>query len=210
MLTIHSRLKLKVKCPLLNRVLKMPLPLDTDRLIVRPFHEDDLEALGAWMLDPEVTRYLLLSFRSLDELRPRIEMYNRRHDELGYSFWAMERKEDKLVIGGCGLLPIGWVGPDVEIAWHMRKDCWGMGYTPEAARAILDYGINELKLPRIWALLMPENDASRRVAQKVGMEYVGLGSYKGHPHEFYIVPKGTGSTPPNGPDLTPPDLPCLV
>ncbi|MFH0882173.1 MAG: GNAT family N-acetyltransferase [bacterium] len=188
----------------------MPLQLDTERLIVRAFREDDLEALGAWMLDPDVTRHLLLSFHSLEELRPRIEMYNRHHRNLGYSFWAMERKADNLVIGGCGLLPIGWIGPDVEIAWHMRKDCWGQGYAPEAAGAVLDYGVNVLKLPRIWALLSPENTASRRVTQKVGMEYVGLGSYQGHPHEFYIVPKGTGRKPPNGPDLTPPVSPGLA
>ncbi len=182
----------------------MPLPLDTGRLIVRPFREDDLEALGAWMLDPEVTRHLLLSFRSLDELRPRIELYERHHREHGYSFWAVERKNDRLVIGGCGLLPIGWVGPDVEIAWHIRRDCWGQGYATEAAEAVLDYGLGELKFSRVWALLLPENAASRRVAQKIGMEYVGLGVKSGHQHEFYILPKGSGDTPPQGPELTPP------
>lgn len=179
----------------------MSLPLETERLIVRPFREQDLEALGGWMLDPEVTRTLHLHFDSLEDLRPRIEMYTRFHEKLGYSFWAVERKEDGRVVGGCGLFPIDWVGPDVEIAWHMRRDCWGQGYAPEAARAVLDYGLNELKIERIWAMLLPENNASRRVAQKMEMEYVGLGVKSGFPHEFYILPKDSGEIPPRCPDI---------
>lgn len=89
----------------------MTQPLLTDRLIVRPFEFDDLDALAGWLLDPEVNKWLLLNVETVDDVRPRTEMYFRQQAQLGYSFWAVQRKSDDEVIGGCGLLPIGWAGP---------------------------------------------------------------------------------------------------
>lgn len=181
----------------------MNLPLETERLRVRLFVEDDLEALASWLLDPEVNRWLLLNLHTLDDIRPRIDLYRRRQEELGFSFWALERKTDGVVVGGCGLLPIGWEGPDVEIAWHLRRDCWGNGYATEAARAVLQYGLENLGIPQIWAILSSENLASRRVAQRTGMAFVNMGGYKNHSHDFYVAPEVNVEATPLGPDVTP-------
>lgn len=183
----------------------MPLPLQTERLIIRPFRDADIEDLGGWLLDPVVTRFLYLNFSNLEELKPRLEMYQRRQQELGYSFWAIERKEDNRVIGGCGLLPLGWVGPDVELAWHMRRDCWNKGYTTEAGKAVIAYGLGELGIPHIWGIISPENPASIAAAKKAGFEYVFTGTYKGDPHQFHQVPAGAPHVIPQGPDISVPE-----
>jgi RimJ/RimL family protein N-acetyltransferase len=141
----------------------------------------------------------------MEEINARIELYRRQHQEHGFSFWALERRIDGLVIGGCGLFPIGWKGPDIEIAWHIRRNCWGRGYASEAAHAVLEHGLRDLGINRIWAILSPENPASRRVAERAGMDYVGLGGYKDLPHEYYILPKGSGDKPPQGPRVIPPE-----
>lgn len=185
----------------------MTLPLETERLWIRPFETDDVDALASWLLDPEVDRWLMLDLKTTEDVRQRIAMYQRYQSERGFSFWALEEKETRKVIGGCGLFPIGWEGPDVEIAWHMHRSFWGVGYASEAAIAVLRYGLSILEIARIWAILSPENIASRRVAQKAGMQYVSLGGYKNKTHEFYVLPKDAGDPPPQGPDITPPDAP---
>jgi len=90
-----------------------------------------------------------------------------------YCQWAMELKLESNCIGYCGLVPFD-TGPDseskvAEIGWRIARSQWGRGLATEAARSVLDYGFNELRLERILATVQLHNRASQRVAEKLGM-----------------------------------------
>jgi ribosomal-protein-alanine N-acetyltransferase len=151
----------------------MPV-LETERLILRPFVPADLDDYHAQIYsDPDVTRYLPGGRpRPLDRTQVVLDYsieHGRKH---GFTLWAVVRKADHQFIGHCGLVYLQ-NSPEVEIAYAIGKAFWGQGYVTEAARAALRYGFETAGLEQIIALAVPENIASQRVMQKIGMHYQG-------------------------------------
>ena len=159
--------------------------LETKRLLLRRQIPDDLDALWALYCDPEVTHYIPDAPRTLAEARQELEWFmngHPKHPELG--LWATIYKETGEFIGRCGLLPwtLPWTidgAPEVEVAYTLKRQYWGQGLGSEAAQAILQYGFEQLHLPRLICLIDPDNIASQKVAQKIGMrlerEVEGIG-----------------------------------
>jgi RimJ/RimL family protein N-acetyltransferase len=145
--------------------------LETERLILRHQVLEDLDALYALYCDPEITRYIPDAPTNYEETREELEWHRNghpRHPELG--LWATIHKESGAFIGRCGLLPWRIDGrEEVEVAYTMARAYWGQGLATEAARAILQYGFQTLNLTRLVCLIDPENIASQRVAEKIGM-----------------------------------------
>lgn len=153
--------------------------LETPRLIIRSYEERDADPWVAMLGDPEVRRFLppfqpptAETFRSGMQRRRDLER------ERGYAMWAVEVKDTGTFIGQCGLNFIG-DGPEVELAYHYRRDSWNKGYATEAAAAVLAYAFGPAGLDRVIALVVPENIGSWRVLEKVGMRYEGLADYFG-------------------------------
>jgi len=143
--------------------------------MIRPFTPDDVEAMHVLFSDPEVMRYIPRPpSQDIEESRPRVERHIRIHETYGYALWAIVEKASAMVIGDAGLIPFEGKGPEVEVGYHLRRDCWGKGYATEAAAECLRYGFEELRLPRILAVTFPENMASRRVLTKIGMTEQGM------------------------------------
>ena len=93
-------------------------------------------------------------------------------NEHGFGPWLVERRDDGQLLGHCGLRY--WPGSDdVEVLYALARDAWDRGYATEAARASVAYGFQELGLARIIAAILPENTASRRVLEKLGMRETG-------------------------------------
>ena len=145
--------------------------LETDRLLLRRLVIDDLDDLFALYLDPEIRRYFPEGVLTLEETREELEWHmngHPRHPELG--LWATIHKETGTFIGRCGLLPWEIDGHlEVEIAYLLDKSFWHQGLATEAAMGILNYGFGTLKLSRLICLIDPENIASQRVAERIGM-----------------------------------------
>ncbi|HXV41851.1 MAG TPA: GNAT family N-acetyltransferase [Anaerolineae bacterium] len=147
--------------------------LETKRLIFRRLIPDDLEALFALYSDPEVRRYFPEGTLTYEETKEELEWFlngHPAHPELG--LWATIHKETGEFIGRCGLLP--WTieqRPEVEVAYMLAKASWRQGLGTEAAQAILDYGFEQLHLSRLICLIDSENQASQKVAQKIGMTF---------------------------------------
>lgn len=145
--------------------------LETDRLILRDLVMDDLNDLFALYSDPEIRKYFPEGVLNLEDTREELEWHmngHPRHPELG--LWATIHKETGKFIGRCGLLP--WEIDDqleVEIAYLLDKSFWHQGLATEAARGLLQYGFEHLKLNRLICLIDPENVASQRVAERTGM-----------------------------------------
>ena len=145
--------------------------LRTERLILRPWRDDDLEPFAALNADPEVMRY----FRGTLE-REQSDIMARRLgeliDERGWGLWAVEVSGGAPFIGFIGLHPIPFEAhftPAVEVGWRLAKDHWGRGYAPEGARAALDHAFNELELDEVVSMTTAGNLPSQRVMQKLGM-----------------------------------------
>ena len=149
----------------------MTIILETKRLILRRQVLEDLDALWALYCDPGITKYIPDAPRSYEDAREELEWHMHGHPkypELG--LWATLHKETGKFIGRCGLLPWTIEGQrEVEVAYTIAQEYWGKGLATEAARGILDYGFEQLKLSRLICLIDPENIASQRVAEKIGM-----------------------------------------
>lgn len=121
--------------------------------------------------DPDVMRYFpaMLTADESNRLVDRIEAHFAEH---GYGLWAVEVRGGPPFIGYCGLLQVGFDAPftpAVEIGWRLARDQWDQGYATEAARAVLEYGFNKLKLDEIVSFTAPSNARSVRVMERLGM-----------------------------------------
>lgn len=143
--------------------------IETERLTLRPWTQADLPILASFSTDPVLMHHFGRA-ELVDDSVERLERMQRNDRELGFSFRAVVRKSDGLVIGNCGLKPltIAWPEPtDIEIGWLFRQDCWGQGYAVEAATPMLALGLT--RAPRVIAITARSNMPSQRVMQKLGM-----------------------------------------
>ena len=154
------------------------LPLETERLLIRPFEpERDSEPLHELWGDAEAMQFIPGGAReSVDETRERLESLPGRAPE-GLGFWALEEHESGRLVGGVGLFPLGWEGPEIELAYHVVPSAWNRGYASEAAFALLDLAWQD-DVDHVVAVAMPGNVASRRVMEKLGMELEGSSRYR--------------------------------
>ncbi|CAN5151672.1 GNAT family N-acetyltransferase [soil metagenome] len=89
----------------------------------------------------------------------------------GFGFWAVERKADGVLVGMCGLTKRDGL-PDVDIGYAFPPPFWGQGYAREAAAACLQHARTALGLRRVLAITGPDNAASARVLEAIGMRHV--------------------------------------
>jgi len=148
-----------------------------------------LDDLWALYCNPNITKYLPDAPRTRAEAQEELEWHmhgHPKHPELG--LWATIHKETGKFIGRCGLLPWTIEGQyNVEVAYTIAEEYWGQGLGTEAARAILNYGFEKLKLSRMICAIYPENIPSQRVAEKIGMKWEKtLDGWEGDNIPFYI------------------------
>ncbi len=157
------------------------LRLETERLAMRSWREDDLEAFHAVCSDPEVMATLgpVMSRAEVATLIARMQGIEAEH---GHCFWALVRRDDERLIGWCGVIR-GSVGPIVgkaEFGWRIARDTWGQGYVTEAARAALDWLFANRADDAGYAITNVENRRSRAVMERLGMTHMPGGDFD-HP-----------------------------
>lgn len=161
--------------------------LETERLILRHLEPGDLESLYALYSDPEIRQFYPEGVLTLEETRAELEWFlhgHPRHPELG--LWATILKSSGEFLGRCGLLPWELEGKhEVEVAYLIAKTHWGQGLGTEAAQGVLDYGFKQLHLPRLVCLIDEGNEASKRVAEKIGMQFERTGEDELGPYLLY-------------------------
>ena len=166
------------------------LPGDTERMRFRPFTLDDADAVHGILGDPETMRYMPRgACPSLNVTRAVIERWQQIDTEHGFTLWALIEKASGRLIGDCGLIPVEGKGPEVEIGYHLARDCWGRSLAAEAAAEVLRFGGSTLGLQPIIAVIEPEHRASRRVAEKIGMESRGQARYYEREMALYSTPE---------------------
>jgi ribosomal-protein-alanine N-acetyltransferase len=143
--------------------------LQTVRLNLRPFSEDDVDRLSVLMADADFMRFSLGVF-SREQTAGFLEKVRGR-DRAGLpSQFALIFRPTKTLIGYCGFFLQTVDELEVlEIAYRLDPAYWGQGLATEAARAVRDHAFDDLRLSHVISLIHPENTASRRVAEKNGM-----------------------------------------
>ena len=165
--------------------------IETDRLILREWRNDDFDTYAKMCADPEVMRYLG-SGKPLDRFETWRHMaFLVGHWELlGFGHWAVEEKSSGRFAGRVGFLnPVGW--PGFEIGWTLGREFWGMGYATEAARGALPFAFNELDRAHVISLIHPDNKASIRVAERLGETLEGKTELFGHGVLIYGIDRPT-------------------
>jgi ribosomal-protein-alanine N-acetyltransferase len=161
--------------------------IETERLLLREFVPGDMGALSAVLSDPEAMRYYPAPLDRAG-VAEWIERNRRRYLETGHGLWAVVLKSSGAVIGDCGLTRQTVDDVDeIELGYHVRRDLWGRGYAPEAARACRDYGFDQLGIDRLISLVRIGNLPSRRVAEKIGMRLWKEVMWRNLPHWVLVI-----------------------
>jgi RimJ/RimL family protein N-acetyltransferase len=163
----------------------LPLPIRTERLLLRPATLDDLDAWHAISRDAEEAWFGAPS-STLDDARANLAKHIAHHEQHGFGLWAVELRTKHEMIGVTGLTHLA-DGPEIEVGYRFLKKHWGNGYATEAAHAAIQFGLGELRLERIVAVTLPANRASRRVMEKCGMTFVGVMNVYGHAQVKYAI-----------------------
>ena len=145
--------------------------LETERLILRPWREEDRAPYARMMADPEVG-YWLGGTLTAAQANAQVDRVLTQQDGAP-GLMAIERRSDGAFLGGCGLLQVSSNLPfagEVEIAWRLARAAWGAGYATEAARAVARHGFDSLGLTNIFAFTAESNRRSRAVMERLGFE----------------------------------------
>lgn len=166
--------------------------IETARLRLTALAEHHFDDYAAMLADPASTRWIgdgqpldrTNAWRSLAML---IGHWQLR----GYGMWALELKDTGEFIGRAGLMcPEGW--PDLELGWMLKPDFRHHGYATEAGGAILDYVWHTMSSPRVISLVKIGNEASDRVAERLGGEHIeDMDFFGAHNHVFAYYPPCT-------------------
>lgn len=163
----------------------MDVRLETDRLILRRYREDDFDVYAAMQADPEVARFLG-GVRDLAGAREHFDKAQAHWRSKGYGKFAVEEKVSGLMVGRVGPTLHG-DEPEIELGWAMARAAWGRGYATEAACTCADWMFRTLALDEIVSFIDPANTASIRVAEKLGQTHARDMLYDGEPLRVYAV-----------------------
>jgi RimJ/RimL family protein N-acetyltransferase len=158
------------------------LALETPRLILRRWREEDFGPFARLNADPRVMEFFPAPLLP-EEAQALIKDIEKRFERHGFSLWATELKATRELIGFVGLnvptypLPFS---PCVEIGWRLAFEHWGKGYAQEAAQASLRYGFEKLGLKEVVSFTAVANQRSRRVMERIGMRHDPEGDFD-HP-----------------------------
>ena len=166
----------------------IPLPIETERLLVRPFApEPDARTMAEIYCDPEVMRFIPGGALADEKaVRSLLERYADAQDRQGFSSWAVVERRTGRLIGDVGLGIFEPTG-DIELGYTLARDYWGLGYASEAAKACLAAALAQLDVPRIVAVVDLENEASLPIPERIGMTRTEIIEAHGRPHALFVA-----------------------
>jgi [ribosomal protein S5]-alanine N-acetyltransferase len=157
--------------------------LETNRLVLRLLENSDGEPLARMWSNPKVTQYSTGGPRDFQEVKNLIEEYSKTPPKHRFT---VTLKETGQVIGDCGLVDKEVEqSPKSELIYFFDPTVWKKGFATEAAKAVLSYAVEQLKLDEIIALIHPENSSSENVALKIGMSLEREIVHKGRVMRLY-------------------------
>lgn len=173
----------------------MTLPtLTSERLRLRQLVEADRESVVKVFSDPEMSRFFAADFSAPAAANAMVDRRLDYRGPAGQGHWVIER--DGEVIGVAHLRPSSELPGGVpELGYYVASTHAGQGLATEAARAVVDHGLDALGLPAIWALVHENNVASRKVAARLGFLDIGSGVHYGDLHRVLVALPATHGRP---------------
>ena len=163
------------------------MQLETERLVLRSFRSEDVDAMAQLFANPDFMRFSLGVFTERKKTVDFIEKVMGWDRACMPSQFAVVSLGEHAVIGYCGFHHHPEVPGEVEIGYRLHPDYWNRGLITEAAHAVRDHAFADLKLPRVISLIHPENIPSRRVAEKNGMKVEKEITFRGFPTLVYAI-----------------------
>jgi [ribosomal protein S5]-alanine N-acetyltransferase len=160
--------------------------LETPRLILRPFREEDIERLAELMANRDFMRFSLgpYTHKQTKAVLQKFLSWNKARLP---SPFAVVLRENNDVLGYCGFLHHAELPGEVEIGYRLDRAYWNRGLITEGARVVRDYAFVGLQLPRVISLIHPENVPSRRVAEKIGLMPEREITFRGFPTTVFAL-----------------------
>jgi len=167
----------------------------TERLILRPMEESDLDAYTEMLATPEVGAALHLSGVSRSDAWLGMAQWRGQWELRGSGQFAVEERSTGSFVGRAGLnRPERDDWPGLEVGWALHPGWWGRGYATEAGAASLAYAFDVMGVPEAFSVILPENVASQAVARRLGLSLVEervLSSYPAAPHGIWRIDRAT-------------------
>ncbi len=176
-------------CQVLDRFHGIPLTIaTTNRLVLRELTLENMKGLYDIYQNKDICQYIP-PMDSFEEEKEKLSAYIKNiYPFYGYGLWGIFTSKDNLLIGRAGLQNRTIDGQEeLELCYLIARDYQNQGYATEAGRRIIDFAIEELEAPRLVAVIAKGNDASCRVAQKLGMSYEKEVSYQGFDCYLYSL-----------------------
>lgn len=149
------------------------MTLETERLILDTWRNDDWTEFRPIATEPEVMRYITGGAAWSDEkIRSFVDAQVETYRNRGFCRWKLLEKPTRKLIGFCGA-GIWRDAPDPEIGWWLTRSHWGRGLAIEAAVLALRDAFERARLERLISVARPDNTASRRIMEKLGLEFEG-------------------------------------
>jgi [ribosomal protein S5]-alanine N-acetyltransferase len=173
-------------------VKSIPLPIETERLLLRAFTTADVPSMLGIYGDPDVMRHVrgvgVLDRRGTEAL---LEQYEQAQRERGFSTWAVVEKASGRTVGDAGFEVYRSTG-EPELGYTLAADAWGRGFGSEAARACVDAAFAHLAVGRIVAKVEVDNERSLRLARRLGMTPIERIEVEGRPHVLLALERRRG------------------
>jgi len=156
------------------------IKIETERILLREFELEDSKAVFEFSTNEEVQKYTgdpVLD--SLEQAKSIIaNVWFSDYSKYGYGRWAVVYKPENKVIGFAGLKYLPELD-ETDIGYRFLPEYWGKGIATEVSKEIIKYGFEVLKLDRIIGITMPENIASYKVLEKIGLDFYKFDMYVG-------------------------------
>jgi len=147
----------------------------------------DLPWYAEFAGDADVMQYIGQAGRlSYEQAAERLARYVRCWEEHGLGMFGVRPRDSDAAVGWAGLQPLSGTD-EIEVGYAFGRMSWGRGYATEVAAAAVQWGFESLGLERIVAVASPENAASRRVMDKLGMHYEGVRPGSSQPSVYYSL-----------------------
>ncbi len=164
--------------------------LETERFLIRQWKPDDAPALWAIMADSRVHTYTGDSPWTMERTEKYIQfMLDKDFRTLEAFHGACILKNSQALIGLTGLNP--YLPKQPELEWQFGVPFWGNGYATEIGKAVIAAAFATTDIEAIYGMVNPENKASMRVMEKIGMTCLGLREFRGEQDMFYMMERGS-------------------
>jgi [ribosomal protein S5]-alanine N-acetyltransferase len=161
---------------------------ETQRIMLRFFNLNDIDALTAIFADPQVMHFSISGVKTKAQTKSTIDNILLSYQKRGWGLYAIEQREERQLIGYCGLFSQQIDGQaEIEVGYRLATHYWGKGLATEAAIATRDYAFDRLGITRLISIVDPENIRSMRVAEKIGMQYEKDAVFQSLPVRIYAI-----------------------